>query len=88
MSDVSGVIELLKYEISVDGKGIIDGGRVHEAVLVGKKNLNVRKAYACNGKYNIGWVYDYDVSYCMICMSEFGWFIRRHHVSTLAKPMQ
>lgn len=72
-------IELLKYEISVDGRGIIDGGRLREAVTVGKKNLNVRKAYAPNGVYKVGWVYDYDVTYCMICMSEFGWFIRRHH---------
>ena len=76
---LTDTVELLKYEISVDGRGVIEGGRVREAVQVGKKNLNVRKAYAPNGIYKVGWVYDFDVSYCMICMSEFGWFIRRHH---------
>jgi hypothetical protein len=82
MADDLGVIELLKYEISVDGNGVIEGGRVREEVVIAKKNLNVRKAYAPNDIYKVGWVYDYDVSYCMICISEFGWFIRRHHVST------
>lgn len=78
-NNITDTIELLKYEISVDGRGIIEGGRVREQVVVGTKNLNVRKAYAPNGIYRIGWVYDYDVSYCMLCMSEFGWFMRRHH---------
>lgn len=24
-------------------------------------------------------MYDFDVSYCMVCIAEFGWFSRRHH---------
>lgn len=88
MTDTTSVIELLKYEIAVEGKGIIAGGRVREQVHVGTKSMNVRKAYANNGVYNVGWVYDFDVAFCMICMSEFGWFIRRHHVSNMSASYQ
>ncbi len=77
---VFDTIAYIKYEISIEGKGIVEGGRLREQVPVGKKTLNVRKAYAPNNDvYKTGWVYDFDVSYCMICISEFGWFSRRHH---------
>ncbi len=75
-----GTIEALKYEISVEGRGVIDGGRLREQVPVGKKSLSVRKAYWHHNEiYRVGWVYDFDVSYCMVCIAEFGWFGRRHH---------
>lgn len=51
-----GTIEALKFEISVEGRGVVDGGRSREQVPVGRMSLNVRRAYCRqNDVYRVGW---------------------------------
>jgi len=52
--------------------------RFEQVFLCGKMQY-VRKAYMLNGTYRIGWIIDHDISFCMICLKDFGWFLRKHH---------
>lgn len=49
-------------------------------ILINRKPVTVRKVYLTNSNYKIGWVVDYDLSYCMVCLKHFNWMTKlKHH---------
>ena len=66
-----------KIKLIEDDKGqkidMIDperfGAIVHqEQILVNKKTRTIRKAYMIDHRYKIGWVVDWDINNCMVCL--------------------
>lgn len=52
-----------------------------ELVLLNRQSKKVRRAYMLQHRYKIGWIVDADISICMMCLKDFGWFRGRfkHH---------
>jgi hypothetical protein len=73
-------IEANKDKIDISYAIPLDGTVVQfEQVLINRRPVNVRKVYAVDNPYKVGWIADCDVNTCMICLKEFWFGYRRHH---------
>lgn len=91
----SNVVSTLRHYIrTVDGStvaGILQSSdrsllsaevSARERMRIGDKEFQFRRVYVTQDHpYKIGWVVDFDISFCMICRSDFSWFRGRakHH---------
>jgi hypothetical protein len=54
---------------------------VSEVATIGGVSRTINRMYAVyeNGFQGVGWIVDDDIDNCMVCNSEFGFFLRKHH---------
>lgn len=54
---------------------------VSEVATIGGVQRTINRLYAVydNGFQGVGWIVDDDIDNCMVCNSEFGFFLRKHH---------
>ena len=63
------------------GAGKAEKDIVYETATIGGVTRTIKRLYQRydNGFDGVGWIVDDDIDNCMVCNSEFGFFLRKHH---------
>eukprot|EP00603_Paraphysomonas_imperforata_P002902 CAMPEP_0114428252 /NCGR_PEP_ID=MMETSP0103-20121206/8824_1 /TAXON_ID=37642 ORGANISM="Paraphysomonas imperforata, Strain PA2" /NCGR_SAMPLE_ID=MMETSP0103 /ASSEMBLY_ACC=CAM_ASM_000201 /LENGTH=887 /DNA_ID=CAMNT_0001597451 /DNA_START=65 /DNA_END=2728 /DNA_ORIENTATION=+ len=73
-------VEILRREMGLEN-GLESDDVVYKREIMNLEGVDVsiRRVFVVYGSYRVGWVHDADISHCMVCRSDFGFFKRKHH---------